>query len=152
MQIQIQTFTVQKRFALTISRGTTAQSTNVWLRIEHNGVEGWGEASPFSIGDVTQTTETLARSLQKIVPLLKAMSPMERQRIDRLVQAAQLPSGARAALDVALHDWLGRYANLPLWQLWGLERDRIAPTTVTIGINSSEMVQQRVLDWLGRGT
>ena len=152
MQIQIQVFTVHKRFALTISRGTTAQSTNVWLRIEHNGIEGWGEASPFSIGEATQTTEAIARSLLKIVPLLKAVSPLERQRINRIMQTAQLPSGARAALDIALHDWLGRYANLPLWQLWGLERDRIVPTTVTIGINSPDGAQQRVLDWLGRGT
>ena len=152
MQIQIQTFTVHKRFALTISRGTTAESTNIWLRIEHNGIEGWGEAAPFSIGEVSQTTEAIARSLLKIVPLLKSVSPLERQRIDRIMATAQLPSGAKAALDIALHDWLGRYANLPLWQLWGLERDRIAPTTVTIGISPPDIAQQRVLDWLGRGT
>jgi L-Ala-D/L-Glu epimerase len=152
MEIQIQLFTVHKRFALTISRGTTTQSTNVWIRIEHNSIEGWGEASPSCIGEATQTTEMIARSLLKIVPLLKSVSPLERQRIDRIMQTAQLPSGARAALDIALHDWLGRYANLPLWQLWGLERDRIVPTSVTIGINPPEVAQQRVLDWLGRGT
>jgi L-alanine-DL-glutamate epimerase-like enolase superfamily enzyme len=152
MQIQIQTFTVHKRFALTISRGTTAQTTNVWVRIEHNGIEGWGEASPFSIGETPQTTEAIARSLQAIAPLLKSLSPLERQRIDTLLHHAKIPSAARAALDVALHDWLGKYANLPLWQLWGLERDRIVPTSVTIGISSPEAAKQRVLDWLGKGT
>lgn len=152
MQIRIQTFTVHKRFALTISRGTTAQTTNVWLEIEHEGLCGWGEASPFSIGEQAQTTETIARSLQAIAPLLAALSPLEGQRIDRIVRDARLPSAARAALDVALHDWLGKRANLPLWQLWGLDRDRIAPTSVTIGINPPEVAKQRVLDWLGHGT
>ena len=152
MQIQIQTFTVHKRFALTISRGTTAQTTNIWVRIEHDGIEGWGEAAPFSIGEQSQTTEMIARSLQAIVPLLKALNPLERQRIDRLMAETRLPSAARAALDLALHDWVGKHANLPLWQLWGLERDRIVPTSVTIGISSPEAAQQRVLDWLGKGT
>ena len=99
-----------------------------------------------------QTTEMIARSLQAIVPLLKALNPLERQRIDRLMAETRLPSAARAALDLALHDWVGKHANLPLWQLWGLERDRIVPTSVTIGISSPEAAQQRVLDWLGKGT
>jgi L-alanine-DL-glutamate epimerase-like enolase superfamily enzyme len=150
MQLRVQLFTVHKRFALTISRGTTAQTTNVWVVIEHDGIEGWGEASPFSIGEQPQTTEMIARSLQKIAPLLKALSPLERQRIERLMLEARLPSGARAALDIALHDWAGKQANLPLWQLWGLERDRIVPTSITIGINPPDLAQQRVKDWLGQ--
>jgi L-alanine-DL-glutamate epimerase-like enolase superfamily enzyme len=120
------------------------------LEIEHDGIKGWGEASPFSIGETPQTTETIARSLQQIAPLLKALSPLERQRIDRLMTDARLPSAARAALDVALHDWLGKQANLPLWALWGLDRDRIPPTSVTIGINTPVAAQQRVKDWLGQ--
>ncbi|MBD2077816.1 dipeptide epimerase [Phormidium sp. FACHB-592] len=150
MQLRVQLFTVHKRFALTISRGTTAQTTNVWVVIEHDGIEGWGEASPFSIGEQPQTTEVIARSLQKIAPLLKALSPLERQRVERLMLEARLPSGARAALDIALHDWAGKQANLPLWQLWGFERDRIVPTSITIGINPPDLAQQRVKDWLGQ--
>ena len=152
MQLRIATFTVNKRFALTISRGTTAQTQNIWVEVEHEGIRGWGEASPFSIGETPQTTEAIARSIQKIVPLLKALSPLERQRIERLMTDARLPSAARAALDVALHDWMGKRADLPLWELWGLDRDRIPPTSVTIGISSPEAAQQRVRDWLGMGT
>ncbi|KAM3096150.1 dipeptide epimerase [Phormidesmis sp. 146-35] len=152
MQIQIQTFTVHKRFALTISRGTTAQTTNVLIRIEQDGIEGWGEASPFSIGEQPQTTEKIARSLQAIAPLLKSLHPLERSRINQLAQQSHLPSAACAALDVALHDWVGKAINLPLWQLWGLEREKIVPTSVTIGISSPEAARQRVLDWLGKGT
>ncbi|NJP11091.1 MAG: dipeptide epimerase [Leptolyngbyaceae cyanobacterium RU_5_1] len=152
MQLRIATFTVHKRFALTISRGTTAQTTNVWVEVEQDGVRGWGEASPFSIGDTPQTTETIARALQKFAPLLRAISPLERQRVERLMLDARLPSAARAALDIALHDWAGKQANLPLWELWGLDRDRIVPTSVTIGISPPDAAQQRVKDWLGGGT
>jgi L-Ala-D/L-Glu epimerase len=151
MQIRIATFTVQKRFALTISRGTTAQTTNLWLEIEQDGISGWGEASPFSIGEQPQTPEAIARSLQKIAPLLKAVSPLERQRIERLMLDARIPSAARAALDMALYDWAGKQANLPLWEWLGLDRDGIPPTSVTVGIATPEAAQQRVKDWLGQG-
>ena len=49
MRLTVQQFTVHKRFPLTISRGTTTQTTNLWLRLEADGIEGWGEASPFSL-------------------------------------------------------------------------------------------------------
>ncbi|GAB4338171.1 MAG: dipeptide epimerase [Leptolyngbyaceae cyanobacterium] len=152
MHLRVAVFTVHKRFALTISRGTTTATTNIWVEVEHEGIRGWGEASPFSIGENPQTTETIGRSLQKIAPLLKALSPLERQRIEQLMQDARLPSAARAALDMALHDWLGKQADLPLWKLWGLDRDRIPYTSVTIGISSPEEAAQRVKNWLGEGT
>ncbi|HAX77271.1 MAG TPA: dipeptide epimerase [Cyanobacteria bacterium UBA11372] len=147
MQIHIQTFTVNKRFALTISRGTTAQSTNVLVIIEQDGIQGMGEASPFSIGEGRQTTETIVTALQQISPILKNFHPTDRQQIEQILIDNQLPSAARAAIDVALHDWMGKKVGLPLWQLWGLNRNQIVPTSVTIGISSPEKARQRVQDW-----
>ena len=148
MHSSVEIFTVNKRFPLTISRGTTAQTTNVWLRVEQDGIEGWGEASPFSLGNHQQSTEIIRNALQQVAPELEKFSPLERQQIDLVVSKAQLPSAARAALDVALHDWLGKRVGLPLWQLWGLDRSRIVPTSVTIGINSPEAARARVRNWL----
>lgn len=148
MQIHFQTFTVHKRFPLTISRGTTAQTTNVWVKVEQDGIEGWGEASPFSIGEQRQTTEVIVSALQQIAPLLEQFNPLDRQQIEQVLIENQVPSAARGAVDVALHDWLGKQAELPLWQLWGLNLHQIVPTSVTIGINSPEGARQRVRDWL----
>lgn len=148
MHIGVEIFTVHKRFPLTISRGTTAQTTNVWLQVEHDGIQGWGEASPFSLGNHRQCTETLKEALQQAQPILRAFSPFEGQRISQVLKEMQFPSAAQAALDVALHDWLGKQVGLPLWQMWGLDRSRIVPTSVTIGINSPEAARTRVRDWL----
>jgi L-Ala-D/L-Glu epimerase len=148
MKIHLQTFTVQKRVALTISRGTTAQSQNLFVRVEHDGIEGWGEASPFSIGTQTQTTPEIARALQTIAPLLAPHHPTERQKIETILGQMSLPSAARSALDLALYDWLGKALNLPLYAMWGLDCDRIVPTAVTIGISDPEAAQSRTRDWL----
>lgn len=148
MHIAIEIFTVDKRFALTISRGTTSQTKNVWVRVSHDGIEGWGEASPFSIGEQGQSTDKIIEALQRVAPQLKKFSPLDRQEIEEILTQTQLRSAARAALDMALHDWLGKRVGLPLWQLWGLDRTRIVPISVTIGISTPEVARQRVQDWL----
>lgn len=148
MQIHVQTFTVNKRFPLRISRGTTAQSTNIWVRIEHENVEGWGEASPFSVGDHEQSAEVTVAELQRVKPMLIGLSPWERQKIEWILTEVALLSAARAALDMALHDWSGKQVGLPLWRLWGLNREIITPTSVTIGINPPEVARQQVQNWL----
>jgi L-Ala-D/L-Glu epimerase len=148
MQIRIKTFTVNKRFPLTISRGTTTHTTNVWVRLQHDAIEGWGEASPFSIGKHPQTPEVIVAKLQAAVPHLQSFSPFDQQAIAQICHDLRLPSAACAAIDLALHDWLGKRVGRPLWQLWGLERSRIVPTSVTIGINSPAAARQRMLDWL----
>jgi L-Ala-D/L-Glu epimerase len=149
MRVHIQTFTVRKRFPLTISRGTTSETTNLWIKLEHEGIEGWGEASPFSTGTSPQTTENLLAALQKVAPLLEKFTPCDRQQVEQVLTDVQLPSAARAGIDMALHDWLGKKAGLPLWKMWGLDRSRIVPTSVTIGINSPSGARERVRDWFG---
>ncbi|MEH1936815.1 MAG: dipeptide epimerase [Nostoc sp.] len=148
MQINVNLFTVNKRFPLTISRGTTAQTTNVWVRISHDRIEGWGEASPFGVGNHRQSTDTIKNALEQVVPLLQPFSPLQRQQIEQILTQNQIPSAARAALDMAMHDWLGKRVGLPLWQIWGLDRNQIVPTSVTIGINSPEAARARARDWL----
>jgi L-alanine-DL-glutamate epimerase-like enolase superfamily enzyme len=148
MHIGVETFTVTKRFPLTISRGTTAQTTNIWVRIAQQGIEGWGEASPFSIAsEERQSTEVLLEALELVVPILERFTPWERQKIERALAEAEVPSAVWAAVDLALHDWLGKQTGEPLWRLWGLNLRRIVPTSATVGISSPEAARQRVRDW-----
>ncbi len=149
MRLTFQAFTVHKRFPLTISRGTTAQTNNLWVKIESEGIEGWGEASPFSvIKETSINSEILKQELTQIIPRLEKFSPVERPEIETFLLENNLNSSLRAAIDTALHDWLGKKVNLPLWKLWGLNCNRIVPTSVTIGISSPEKAVERVRNWL----
>ncbi|MEO3704597.1 dipeptide epimerase [Trichormus azollae] len=148
MKILVNLFTVNKRFPLTISRGTTAQTTNICVKIIENGIEGWGEASPLGVGNHHQSTNIITEALQKITPVLESFNPWQRQEIEAVLKKYQIPSAARAALDMALYDWMGKSVGLSLWQLWGLNRNAIAPTSVTIGINTPAAAATRTRDWL----
>jgi L-Ala-D/L-Glu epimerase len=150
MKIKVQPFMVNKRVPLKISRGATSQSTNIWLRIEEEGIEGWGEATPFSIGTQQQTTAEIMTALSGLVPILEKFHPLQRQLIHQTLGNSdwqRIPSAARAAIDVALHDWMGKKAQLPLWEIWGLELGDAVPISVTVGINSPAGAQQRVEQW-----
>ncbi len=147
MQIHIEPFTVHKRVPLTISRGTTAGSINLWVRIEADGIEGWGEASPFAIDADGQSTEKITEALASLVPVLADYHPLQQQQIEAELLERAVCSAARAAIDVALHDWLGKRTGLPLWQLWGLDPARISPTAVTVGISSPEDAVDRLKKW-----
>ncbi|NEO88329.1 MAG: dipeptide epimerase [Spirulina sp. SIO3F2] len=148
MQIEYQPFMVHKRFPLTISRGTTTHNTNLWLKIRADNVEGWGEATPFSISKQGGlTTPKLIQELEAIVPLLEPFHPLQRAAIYQILQQHSVSSALRAAIDTALQDWLGKQAGLPLWQLWGLDRSAIVKTSVTIGISTPEAAIARVRQW-----
>jgi len=147
MQILIESFTVRKRVPLTISRGTSSGSTNLWIRLQADGVEGWGEASPFSTGNQRQTVEAIADDLARATPVLLALHPLQHQVIESKLLEMSVCSAARAAIDVALHDWLGKRTGLPLWQLWGLDLTRVGPTAVTVGISSPQNAVTRLQQW-----
>jgi L-Ala-D/L-Glu epimerase len=148
MEIELHPFTVNKRFALTISRGTSVQNQNLWLQLTDSGVTGWGEAVPFSIGCEGQTIAEITAALEAIIPKLAAYHPRQRQKIEGVMNAARLPSAARNAIDLALQDWVGKSVGLPLWKLWGLDLDRIVPISVTVGINTPTGARERIRGWL----
>jgi L-Ala-D/L-Glu epimerase len=145
MDISVSTFTVTKRVALTISRGTNSESHNVLVKVSADGIEGIGEATPLTISTQRQTTQEIVASIEAIVSQLAKCHPTERQKISETI--ASLPSAACCAIDVALWDWFGKSVNLPLWRVFGLDRDRVVPISVTIGINTPEGAVDRLRKW-----
>ncbi|MEL6438158.1 MAG: dipeptide epimerase [Cyanobacteria bacterium J06621_8] len=148
MELSVQTFTVHKKFALQISRGTTAQTTNLWLKISQSGIEGWGEASPFSISkDHTLKTPSLLAEITQLIPQVEPFHPLQRQEINLKLRQLKISSAVCAAVDMALHDWLGKQAGLPLWKIWGLKEQPLVPISVTIGISTPKDAVTRLQDW-----
>jgi L-alanine-DL-glutamate epimerase-like enolase superfamily enzyme len=149
MKVHLQTFTIQPRSFPCVEE-LSPQQNHLFLRVEHDGIEGWGVASSLR-GNRTQTIDDIARSLQKIAPLLISYHPTERQKIARLLDgldSAALPSAARSALDLALYDWFGKALNLPLYAIWGLDLERIGQTAATVELRDIDGVRDRTRDWL----
>ena len=108
------------------------------------GVVGWGESSP-SQRVTGENQQTVIDTLDKIAPKLIGMCPL---RIEQDVELMDLITkeqpAAKAAIDIALHDILGKTAKKPLFMLMGGYRTKVF-TDITLGIKSpKEMVEDAV--------
>jgi L-Ala-D/L-Glu epimerase len=148
MQISSRRIELTKRVPLTISRGTITGATCVVVSVEADGFVGMGEMSPNEItGD---TPEQCEASLAILAPLVVGLSPLDRGLVETLCHEHNIQSATRCALNQAMFDWLGKRAGLPLCRLWGLNRGAIPVTSVTIGINPPEVVEDRTIEVLVR--
>ncbi len=127
----------------TISRNSSDSKDNVFVCIERDGTKGWGEAAPnVRYGeDVERTVAGLDRAKE----VLRANTDWF-DYVDLRHQWEQLdmPGCAAAALDMAVLDWVGRRLNVPLYRLLGLDPAKAAITSFSIGIDTPEVVRQKV--------
>lgn len=133
------------RHAFTTARGSSSVARNVLLRLGHGKITGFGEASPIRYYKQTQESCTLA--LQKMERSLKDREPFEIERILLdLREKFPVEASARCAVDLALHDLVGKTLNVPLWKYWGLDPSKTPQTSFTIGIDSLDKVISKIAE------
>lgn len=124
---------------------------NVFVRVVCDGpATGAGCAAP-DRAVTGETAETVLEALAGAGDLLRGADPLRTALcLERLRKPLAGRPSALAALDMALHDLLGKAAGLPLWKLLGGFRDRIA-TSVTIGILPVEETVARARQRVAEG-
>ena len=123
--------------------GNSRRSTPVMLtEIEFDGIIGYGEASmPPYLGE---SHETVSNFLQK-VDLSKFADPFLMEDIlDYIDNIAPGNYAAKASIDIALHDLVGKIINQPWHRIWGLNPDKTPHTSFTIGIDTPDVVRVKV--------
>ena len=127
--------TMRLREPYTIAYEHVDETTNVFVRIDTDaGFSGFGCAAPDKVvtGDTPDSVlDSLSRADRDV---LRGHNPLRYALLlETLADALPNAPSARAAVDMAIFDILGKVANLPLWKLLGGYRDSIK-TSVTIGV------------------
>lgn len=132
----------------TISGFSRKTTPVVITKLEYDGLVGYGEASlPPYLGETQQSVIDFLRK----VDLSGFTSPAHMEEILEYVDSiAPGNTAAKASVDIALHDLVGKIIGLPWYKLYGLDRYNVPDTTFTIGIDTDEVVQQKTLEALGR--
>jgi len=125
----------------TIARGSSAVKRNVLTRITHGGIEGLGEAAPNA--RYREDAGSVLKALERLAPLLGDDASCTEEIVVRLETV--LPDGpaARASIDIALHDWIGKKQGVPLYRLFGADPARAPLTSMSIGIDDVPVMQER---------
>jgi L-alanine-DL-glutamate epimerase-like enolase superfamily enzyme len=139
-----ESITLRLRNPFRVSHGISETRTAHWLRLA--GEEGWGEGTiPPYYGIAT---EAMA-AVWEVAAYRSDPLPDDPADITRWV-GTEGPASARAALDLALHDRLGRLHNRPLHDLLSLPAPRPLLTSFTIGIGEPEVMARQAAELAGR--
>lgn len=134
-------YELKLRHVFTVATYSRTTTPDVQVEITYDGVTGYGEASmPQYLG---QTVQSVTAFLQK-VDLSQFNDPFQLE--DILAYVDSLSTGdtaAKAAVDIALHDLVGKLLGAPWYKIWGLNKDKAPSTTFTIGIDTADVVKQK---------
>jgi L-alanine-DL-glutamate epimerase-like enolase superfamily enzyme len=114
-----------------------------FVELAKDGITGIGEGAP--IVRYKESAETCTAAIESIRPWLEAQDPFEFARIMK-VAFEKIPGdwAGKAALDIALLDWVGKRLGIPVWRYFGLSKSDAPVTTFSIGIDKAEVVRQKV--------
>jgi len=141
--IDIYTRRLQLAHTWTISRDSTDYKDNVFVRIEKDGVTGIGEAAPnFRYGENAELT---VQRLNAVAERFETGDWWQYSEIkDMLDKSITDQSCAKCALDIALMDWVGKKLGIPLYRLWGLDKNKAPVTSYSIGIDTPEIITEKI--------
>lgn len=147
MQLRFYPYTLELRHAFGIASNSRTSTPAMMVEVERDGLIGYGEAAmPPYLGESQETAAAFLRRvdlgrfadpfrLEEILPAIDALAPGN--------------AAAKAAVDIALHDWIGRKLGAPWHRLWGLDPARAPVTSFTIGIDTPEVVRQKTREAAG---
>jgi len=126
-----------------ISRNVQYTSPNVLVQINHDDYTGYGEASPYEY--YGESPETVLACIALFAGNL-GNDPFALEDImERLDKIIRLNPSAKAAVDMALYDIVGKMLNVPLYRLLGLNPSRATYTSFTIGLDTPINMAKKAL-------
>lgn len=123
-----------------ISRRTTTVARNVLVQVEWEGLTGLGESGPNAYYGESQ--DSVLAWLPRLAEALPDEPLAIRRAVEALEHAAHANPAARAGLELALWDLLGKRHDAPIWRLWGLEGP-VPLSSYTIGIDTPERMAEK---------
>ncbi len=144
MRVTAEPLDLPLRHPFRISRGVQERARSLLVTVEADGVTGIGEAAPDSSGFYGEKVETMLAALPYLAERLPGDPLLREDALAAMDAALRHGHGAlKSALDMALWDYAGERAGMPVYRLLGLDPERAPLTSFTIGIDTPGAMARR---------
>ena len=146
MRLRFFPYELKLRHVFTVATYSRSTTPDVQVEIDYDGITGYGEAAmPPYLQKELGTVESVTAFLRQVQTKIGDFSdPFQLEDIlayiDRLSEGN---AAAKAAIDIALHDLVGKLLGAPWFRIWGLDKEKTPSTTYTIGIDTPDMVRRK---------
>jgi len=147
LKLSFEPYNLQLKHVFTLA-GSSRSTTPIMLtKIEFEGITGYGEASmPPYLGESQE-------SAGKFLSALNLQQFTDPFRMDEILEYVDKSTpgntAAKASVDIALHDLVGKIMGQPWHKIWGFSTENTPVTSFTIGIDTAEVVKQKVKEAAG---
>jgi len=140
--LRFKPYELKLKHSFNLAKSSRTTTPDVQVELEYDGIIGYGEASmPPYLGESVESVTKFLSSLD----LAQFTDPF---RIDDILSyvdgVAPANRAAKASIDIALHDLLGKIMGQPWYKIWGLSPEKIHPTSYTISNGTPEEVQEKI--------
>lgn len=148
LKMSYEPYELKLRHTFTVASYSRTTTPDVQLKLEYEGLTGYGEASmPPYLG---QSVESVTKFLSK-VDLSQFHDPTQLEEILTYVDSlSEGDAAAKAAIDIALHDLVGKILGAPWYRIWGYDPAKAPDTTFTIGIDTADVVREKTKECAGK--
>lgn len=146
MKLTFAPYELMLRHVFTVASFSRSTTPDIQVQIEYDGLIGYGEASmpPYlaqELGTVDSVLDFLARAAKRLEDF---RDPFQLEEILAEIDCLDEGNAAgKAAVDIALHDLVGKMMGQPWYRIWGLNPELAPSTTYTIGIDTADVVRQK---------
>ena len=121
---------------------TSTYRDTLHATFSRDGITGRGEGAP--IVRYHENVQDAQKAAESVRELLLSADPMQFAKImSQVFSHVQGNWAGKAAIDIALMDWVGQKLGVPLYSLFGLDPADAPVTTFSIGIDTHEITRQK---------
>lgn len=153
MKLRFFPYELKLRHVFTVATYSRSTTPDVQVELEYDGVIGYGEASmPPYLQKELGTLNSVMAFLKKVQDTIGRFSdPFQMEDILAYIDSlSESDAAAKAAVDIALHDLVGKLLQAPWYKIWGLDKDKAPSTTFTIGIDTPDVVREKTKECADR--
>ena len=146
MSLRFFPYELKLRHVFTVATYSRSTTPDVQVELDYDGITGYGEASmPPYLQQELGSLESVQAFLAQVQHIIGDFpDPFQMEEILNHVDALSTGNtAAKAAVDIALHDLVGKLLGAPWYRIWGLDKEKTPSTTFTIGIDTPDVVRQK---------